>query len=231
MNIKDVFAKAENGTLTYEEFETIVKENELKFADLSEGKYVSKSKYDSDLKSLNSQMEGLNTQISDLNTTISTRDTDLENLKAQLEEASKDTTKLADVTSQFDALQTKYQSDMDAYQQRLNQQSYEFAVREFANSQKFTSQAAKRDFTQSMIAKNLQMENGKIIGGDDFVSIYSQDNADAFVVEKEPTPEPQVEPTPEPQPQPQIVTSSATGPEPQTNSGFGFNFTGVRAHN
>ena len=44
MNIKDLFDKAENGILTYDQFEALVKENGLKFADLSDGKYVSKSK-------------------------------------------------------------------------------------------------------------------------------------------------------------------------------------------
>lgn len=231
MNIKSIFEKAENGTLTYEEFETLAKENEAKFADLSEGKYVSKSKYESDLKSVNTQIDGLNTQITDLNTTITSRDTDLADLRKQLEDAGQDTTKLADLTSQFENLQNKYQSDMNAYQDKLRQQSYEFAVREFANTKKFTSQAAKRDFTQTMIAKNLQMENDKIIGGEDFVELYSQDNADAFVVEKveEPTPEP--EPTPAPQEPTPVITAPASGPEPQTNNGFGFNFTGVRAHN
>ena len=78
MNIKDLFDKAENGTLTYEQFEALVKENGLKFADLSDGKYVSKSKYEADLKAVNQQVETLTTQITDLNGTITTRDADLE---------------------------------------------------------------------------------------------------------------------------------------------------------
>ena len=44
--ITDFFDKAENGTLTYEQFEAMSKESGAKFADLSDGKYVSKSKYD-----------------------------------------------------------------------------------------------------------------------------------------------------------------------------------------
>ena len=42
MNIKEIFDKAENGTLTFEQFEALAKDNKAKFADLSEGNYVSK---------------------------------------------------------------------------------------------------------------------------------------------------------------------------------------------
>ena len=232
MNIKDLFNKAENGTLTYDEFEALAKENEAKFADLSEGKYVSKSKYESDLKAVNQQVEGLNTQISDLNTTITARDTDLADLQKRLEDAGQDATKLADITSQFETLQNKYQADMDAYQAKLNQQSYEFAVKEFANTKHFSSNAAKRDFTQTMIARQLQMEDGKILGRDDFAEAYAKENEDAFVVEKpEPTPEPTPAPEPEvkPEPAPPVIVTSAEGVESKSDGGFGFNFVGVRA--
>lgn len=230
MNIKELFEKAENGMLTYDQFEAAAKEGGAKFADLSSGNYVSKSKYDSDLKAKDTQMEGLNSQITTLNDTITARDTDLAGLKTKLEEAGQDATKLADLTSQFTSLQSKYDADVKDYQNRMHQQAYEFAVREFANTKKFTSQAAKRDFTQAMIAKGLQMDGDKLIGGDDFVSIYSADNADAFYVEPPaPTPAPTPEPAPTPVP---TITASATGANSNSgnDTGFNFNFTGVRAH-
>lgn len=220
MNIKDLFSKAENGMLTLEQFEEAAKEAGAKFADLSDGKYVSKSKYDADLQAKEHEMETLNAQLENLNTTIATRDTDLEGLKKQLEDAGQSSAKLADVNLQLTSLQDKYASDTKAYQDKLNQQAYEFAVREFANGKKFTSNAAKRDFTAAMIAKGLQMEDGKLMGGEDFVTIYSQDNADAFVVDN-PTP------APAPTPAPTIVapTPGANGGNPDT--GFNFHFTGV----
>ncbi len=73
-----------------------------------------------------------------------------------------------------------------------------------------------------MIAKGLQMEDGKLIRGEDFVGMYSQDNADAFVVEK---PE---EPTPAPTPAPTIVAPTP-GPESESSDAdvFKFNFQSV----
>ena len=246
MNIKEIFAKAEteDGKLTFEEFEKLAKDGGAKFADLSEGKYVSKAKYEDDLKAKDADIEAkegekatLNEQIEALNGTISTRDEDLANLQKQLAEAGEDATKLAELNNSFTALQSKYDADIRGYQEKMQQQQYEFAVREFANTKNFTSNAAKRDFVNSMLKKQLSMEDGKILGREDFVEKYAEDNADAFVVEKEPEPivepEPIAEPEPEPTPSEPIPTfvGSTPGPEPEsTEGGFGFNFIGVRPH-
>ena len=170
---KELFEKAENGTLTYEQFEELSKQNNAKWADLSEGGYVSKHKYDDDLKAKDVQIETLNG-------TISTRDTDLADLKTKLEAAGADSDKLTALTSDFTALQGKYEADTKAYKEKLDKQAYEFAA-----TKKFTSQAAKRDFTQSMISENLKFKDGKILGADDFVKSYTESNADAFVVESD----------------------------------------------
>ena len=233
MNIKDLFDKAENGILDYEQFEALAKENGLKFADLSDGKYVSKSKYESDLKGLNQQIETLNGQIETLNGTITTRDDDLANLQKQLELAGEDKTKLEALNTSMSDLQAKYEADTKSYEDKLRQQSYEFAVREYANTQKFTSKAAKRDFTNALIAKGLQMEGDKLIGADDFREAYATDNDDAFYVEPEYIPEPDFEEIPEPEeptaPIPTFVASTSGAPAMDDDS-FDFGFTGVRAH-
>ena len=241
MNIKDLFDKAENGILTYDQFEALAKENDLKFADLSSGKYVSKSKYDADLKeanqkadAINAQVEALNAQIADLNSTITTRDGDLEDLKKQLELAGEDKTKLEALNTSMSDLQAKYDADTKSYQDKLRQQSYEFAVKEYANTQKFTSKAAKRDFIKAMTERNLQMEGDKLIGGDDFRAKYAEENDDAFYVEPEPTPEPTPAPEPEATPEPQnplpIMVAPTQGASVSEDDTFDFGFVGVRAH-
>ena len=179
MNIKDIFDKAENGTLTFDQFEAFAKDGGAKFADLSEGKYVSKSKYDDDLGAKD-------TSISQLNDTIAQRDTDLADLQTKLNEAGTDATKLSELQTSFDTLQNKYAEDTKAYEKRLADQKYEFAVKEYANGKEFTSQAAKRDFVRSLLNEGLKMKNDTIIGADDFATAYATENADAFVTKKEP---------------------------------------------
>lgn len=215
MDIKELFDKAEGGTLTYEQFQAASKEGKANFVDLAEGKYVSLNKY-------NDEISSRDTQIETLNNTIGARDTDLATLKQQLEGIGNDTSKLDALNTQLSDLQSKYDTDTKNYQAQLSKQAYEFAVREFAATKDFTSNAAKRDFINSMIGKNLVMENGKIMGAEDFVTSYTEANADAFVVKKEeppaPTPNPAI---------PQFVQPTP-GPTPGNDSGFSFNFTGVR---
>ena len=230
MKIKELFDKAEDGKLTYEQYEALVKESGAKFTDLSEGNYVSKSKYEADIKAKDTELEGINTQIEQLNSTIATRDKDLGSLQKKLEAAGQDATKLAELNTQLADMQ-KQKEEVQRYQDQLKQQAYEFAVSEFASTQKFSSQAAKRDFTQAMIKRQLQMEDGKILGRDDFVAKYRGENADAFVVETPaPAPEPEPEPfIPDPEPVPQIVAPTP-GPTPSFDDTFDFGFVGVRAH-
>lgn len=183
MNIKEVFDKAENGALTYDQFIQIA--SGAKFTDLSEGQYVSKQKYTDELNSLN-------TRIDSLNETIGSRDTDLAALQEQLKTAGTDSEKLNEVTTKLTDLQSRYDKETKAYQKQLQEQAYDFAVKEFANSKQFSSKAAKRDFIGAMKAKGLKLEDGKILGAEDFVTLYSAENSDAFAVT---TPEPPV-PTP-----------------------------------
>ena len=218
MEIKELFDKAENGTLTYEQFEQLAKESKAKFTDLSEGKYVSKSKYEDDLKAKDDALENLNT-------TLGTRDTDLAELKAKLEAAGADAESLSKLNTDLADLQNKYDTETKNYKNQLKKQAYEFAVREFANGKKFTSNAAKRDFISSMISKELKMDGSNILGAEDFVTAYTATNADAFVVEQ-PT-----EPKPAEQSKPQFVNSTPGGEAPvDSTGGFAdaFHFTGVR---
>lgn len=176
MTVKELFDKAENGVLTWEQFQTAM--GEAKFVDLTDGNYVSKQKYDNELAQRD-------TRITDLSNTISTRDTDLATLQQKLKDAG-DLEALQQASKDLADLQKRYDKETKDYQAQLTKQAYEFAVKEFANSKNFSSKAAKRDFTQAMLAKNLQFEDGRIIGAEDFVQMYAKDNDDAFVKPADP---------------------------------------------
>lgn len=200
MTIKEVFDKAENGNLTYAQFEELAKD--AKFADLSTGEYVSKRKYDDELASKDNQ-------INTLNGTIKDRDKDLEALKTQLADAGTDAEKLTILNSDLEKLQVKYDADVKAYKEQLKKQAYEFAVKEYANTKEFSSSAAKRDFIGQLKSAELKMDGDKILGADDFLTKYAEENAEAFVKQADPTPAP----TPEP-PKPTFVQPTG-GTEPQ----------------
>jgi len=183
MNVKEIFDKAtsENKALTWEEFNKLATESKAKFTDLAEGKYVDRQKYEDDLAKKD-------VEISTLNETITSRTNDMTTLQEQLKNAGNDAGKLEELTTNLTALQSKYDADTKSLQDKLNAQAYEFAVRDFANGQKFSSAAAKRDFERSMLQKNLPMENGSIMGANDYIKAYQKENKDAFVIDTPPTP-------------------------------------------
>ena len=191
MTIKEIFDKGENGTLTYAQFEELAKES--KFADLATGDYVSKKKYEDELS-------GKDSQIKTLNDTISNRDKDLKTLKEQLETAAQadgaDKQALEKLTADMASLQDKYNSDMKTYKAQLAEQSYEFAVKEFANGLEFSSAAAKRDFVGQLKQAGLKMDGDMILGADDFRMKYQEANPDAFPKAEPAKPEP-AKPLPE----------------------------------
>jgi hypothetical protein len=191
-------------------------EGKAKFVDLAEGGYVDKQKYTDDLAARD-------TRITTLDDTIKLRDTDLANLRQQLTDAGNDATKLDELNVKFSELQKQYDKDTKAYQKQLKDQAYKHAVNNFANQQAFTSQAAKRDFINSMLAKNLQIENDVLIGATEFMTTYAGENADAFVQDK---------PADPPANKPHFVDSTNNN---GSNDGgntdlFNFNFVGVRPH-
>lgn len=227
-NLKQFFDKSEGGMLSYEALEAAIKESGSKFVDLTEGNYVAKNKYESEVQALNSQIESLNG-------TLSTRDTDLNDLKTKLEAAGADSGRIATLTKDFEDLQTKYAADTKAYEDKLKKQSYEFAVREFAGQQQFSSKAAKREFIRAMVDENLKMKDGNIIGADDFVNGYREENSDSFITEYDYNDEDDYEDNDDnnfvPEHQPQFVAPTPGGmPVADAAQAFtdAFHFTGVR---
>lgn len=220
MDIKEVFEKSQE-PLTYEKFTELA--GKAKFADLTEGGYVSKDKHENELSAKDNEIATLNQNLSD-------RDKDLKDLKKQLEDAGTDNEKLTELTNNLSTLQGKYDADTKTYKEQLQKQAYEFAVKEFASTQNFSSNAAKRDFIQSMIAEDLKYDSKDgILGAKDFAKKYAKENADAFIVEAKPQ-EAEQQPT---QPKPQFVGSTPgmqSAPQEDSTKGFSnaFHFTGVR---
>ena len=169
--------------LTYEQLVAKVSEKKLNIVDISGGQYVSRAKYDDRTKALDDQVKDLKAQIAQ-------RDTDTATLKEQLTAAQGDAGKLAELQQSMADLQAKYDADNKAWADKLSKQTYESLVREKANSLSFTSPAAKRDFISQLTGKALSVEGDKILGGDDFVAKYKDDNPGAIVEEKPAPPEP-----------------------------------------
>lgn len=190
------------------------KTKHVRFADLSEGGYVSVDRF-------NSQVNGLTQQVNDLTGQISQRDADITDLQDKLTAAQTDATKLNEAQTQISNLQTKYQQDQQAWEAKVTKQRKEFMVREQANGLHFSSAAAKRDFISQAQAKDFQLDGETLVGYVDFLTKYKAENPGALV-EQQPT-----DPNTPSDNKPQIVLPNNPKPEGE-KSIFGFNFHGVR---
>lgn len=214
--LKTLFA---DGPLSYEQLENAASKAGLKVGDLSSGAYVAKDKLDS-------RVNALNQQISDLNNQIKQRDTDLTALNEKLTAAQTDASKLTDAQTALTALQSKYDKDTADYQQKLNSQAYDFALREASAGLKFSSNAAKRAFIEDANKKGLKLDDGKLLGWDDYVNGYRTNDPGAFVADAPADPS-----AGNPPGTPNIVLPSGAGKSSDAGGDAGlfhFNFAGVR---
>lgn len=177
--LKVLFGEDGNTALTYQQFSEAVKARGYKLADLATGNYVGKKKHEDELSAKD-------LAINDLKAQIKTRDTDITNLQAQLAGDGDNAAKIEELTNQLTKLQGDYDTAKKDYESKLSAQSYDFAVTEYANSKQFTSNAAKKNFISEMRSEGLKMKNGVIIGADDFMKAWAQDNADAISASPDP---------------------------------------------
>ena len=178
------------------------KTKHVRFADLSEGGYVSVERF-------NAQIKERETQIGNLQGQINQRDNDINDLQGKLMAAQGDVTKFGDVQKQLGDLQAKYKADQEKWQADAVKQRKEFMVRERAGALKFTSAAARRDFVGQANGKDFKLDGETLMGYEDFLAQYKADNPGAFVEEK-----PEPAPAPEPKPAPTIVLPGGGAPAP-----------------
>lgn len=194
------------------------KTKHVRFADLSEGGYVSNEKY-------NSQVNTLNQQVTDLQTQLSQRDIDITGLQERLAGAQADATKLKDMQTELTGLKTKYATDQQTWAANVAKQRKEFMVRERANGLQFSSAAAKRDFLSQADGKDFQLDGETLMGYEDFLTKYKIENPGALVDPESKPPEGgSGEAGKKP---PQIVLPKAQKPDGD-KAVFGFHFNGVR---
>ena len=213
--LKEVFG---DGSLSWDEFSSAVTQKGFKLADLATGNYVSKKKYDDDLKARQTSIEDLTNQ-------ISIRDTDIANLQKTLEDSKGSATQVEELNARIAKMKSDYDTAKKDYEGRLSKQSYDFAVEKYASGIQFSSKAAQREFERAMKSEGLKMKEGVIIGADDFKTAYEKDNADSFVKAPE-------NPDPNPgDPKPMFGQPTPPTPDPSDNAFLdAFNFAGVRPH-
>lgn len=165
--LKDVFG---NEALTYEQLAEKLKDNEkIKLGNLAEGQYISREKFDA----MKSDRDGLKAQLTDANAKIQEfQGMDIDGIQQAVED-----------------WKTKYDSDTQKLKDELAAQNYAFTVKEALAGMKFSSESARRAFTAGLKEKGLPVQDGKLLGLDDFVKTYKETDPAAFAPDR---PAPQI---------------------------------------
>lgn len=164
--------------------------------------------------------------------TIQTLTTERDGLKTQLEEANKTIKSYTDmdiegIKKSASDWEAKYNTDTKALKDQLDAASYGFGVERATVGLKFTSEGARKSFVADLKAKKLQLQDGKLLGLDDFVKSYRESDPGAFVKEDDGSGDPPAGKPPKPQftnPNPSAGGAPAANP-------FNFGFTPVRQAN
>lgn len=114
---------------------------------------------------------------------IQKRDADLKAVQDQLQNAGVDKSKLEELQNNLVKQKEDYEASKKDYEAKLAKQQYEFAVKEKVAEIKFSSISAKKAFIADLMQNPLQVKDGKLLGFDDFVNGYKEQDAGAFVSE------------------------------------------------
>lgn len=111
--------------------------------------------------------------------------TERDQLKAQLAEANKQIQSYKDMD--VDAIkksaadwEARHAADTKALQEKLDAATYGFSVERAVTGLKFSSTAAKNQFVTDLTAKKLPLQEGKLLGLDDYVKTYKEQDPGAF---------------------------------------------------
>ena len=117
-------------------------------------------------------------EITKLQNTISTITTERDGLKTQLGEVNG---KLAGYDPDWKSKADQAQQDAD---KKVSDLQYDFAAKDAISGYKFTSESAKKAFYSDLLAKKLPLQDGKLLGLDDFKKTYQESDPNAFSGDK-----------------------------------------------
>lgn len=140
-----------------------------------------------EMDDIKQQLEAKDTEITGLKEQLTQRDTDIENLKQNATDA-------AAVQQKLDELQTKYQTDTTALNQKLADQKDEFettrATEKFFSGVEFSSELAREAAIQRFRAKGFKREGDAFQGGAEWLEQLKKDSPESFKADPPTDPEP-----------------------------------------
>lgn len=162
---------------------------------------ATKSKADrtQEIENLQSQLKTNEGLLKDANAQIETFKTlDVEGIKTAAD----------DWKSKFEVAAKEAKDKEKTFQEQLKQQSYEFTLKEAVSGLQFPNELSKNAFLNELKAKNLPLENEKLLGFEDYVKEIGERNPGLFTPVK-------TEPQQTQEPTVQFAAATSNGQAPQ----------------
>lgn len=119
---------------------------------------------DQAIETLTTEKDGLSQQLKDANDKIQGfADVDVDKLKQEIAD-----------------WQTKYNTDTENLKNEISKKDYDFKLNDVVKDLQFSSNGAKKAFMEDLKAKELKFDNDKLIGYNEFLKSYKENDPDAF---------------------------------------------------
>jgi hypothetical protein len=136
----------------------------VRYADLSEGKYVSTEKH----QALETKSGGLEAQLKEANETLAKfKDIKIEDVEA-LKKTATD-------------WETKYNTDTEALNKKIADTEKSHAAERFIGEQNIKSPLSKKAILQEFLAEGMKFKDGKFQGADDFIKGMKEKYPEEFI--------------------------------------------------
>ena len=150
--LKELFG---DKALTFDQFAAKVNERKMKLANISDGAYVGREKFDT----LTADRNGLKQRLDDANAKLEGYDPECK--------------------SKADQAQKKADAEIAKVKRS-------YLLRDQTSGIKFSSESARKAFLSELEGKDLPLQDGKLLGFDDFVKQYRESDPGAFSSEEKP---------------------------------------------
>lgn len=120
---------------------------------------------------------------------IATLTTEKDSLTKQIENANKEIQSYKDmdidsIKKSAEDWKSKYEADTKELNEKLQKQTYDYKIKEAVQDVKFSSKSAKQAFINALSQKELKLEDGKLLGFEDYLKSYKETDPEAFKQEE-----------------------------------------------
>lgn len=134
-----------------------------------------------EVEKLKTKLENSTSDNSNLTERLEQSQKDITELKEKLEASGEDATKIQELQLEVDNLLKKNEEQSKQFAEAEKQRDYLNSVKDAMKGLKFSSKSAEQTFINKAVEKQFAIDNGKLLGFEEFVNDYKENDSGAFV--------------------------------------------------